>query len=64
VAPQAKAEARRDGAKLHIFVELRVPNYLGGTYRLAYDREQDQLRGTYFQPSRQRGTWFQASGFR
>jgi hypothetical protein len=45
----AKAEATRDGSKLNVFVELRAPNYPGSTYTLVYDREQDQLRGTYFQ---------------
>jgi hypothetical protein len=45
----AKAEATRDGAKLNVLVELRAPNYPGSTYTLVYDREQDQLRGTYFQ---------------
>jgi hypothetical protein len=45
----AKAEAARDGSQLNVFVELRAPNYPGGTYTLVYDREQDQLRGTYFQ---------------
>jgi hypothetical protein len=45
----AKAEAKRDGAKLNVFVELRAPNYPGSTYTLVYDQNQDQLRGTYFQ---------------
>ena len=45
----AKAEATRDGSKLNVFVELRAPNYPGSTYTLVYDREQDQLRGIYFQ---------------
>jgi hypothetical protein len=45
----AKAEATRDGSKLNVFVGLRAPNYPGSTYTLVYDREQDQLRGTYFQ---------------
>jgi hypothetical protein len=45
----AEAEATRDGSKLNVFVELRAPNYPGSTYTLVHDREQDQLRGTYFQ---------------
>ena len=45
----AKAEATRDGSKLNVFVELRAPNYPSSTYTLAYDREQDQLRGIYLQ---------------
>ena len=49
----AKAEATRDGSKLNVFVELRAPNYPGSTYTLTYDREQDQLRGIYFQAVQQ-----------
>ena len=49
----AKAEARRDGATLKVFVELRATNYPGSTYTLTYDRERDQLRGTYFQAVQQ-----------
>ena len=45
----AKAEAIREGATLKVFVELRAPNYPGSTYTLAYDKEQDQLKGIYFQ---------------
>ena len=45
----SKAEAMRDGSKLNVLVELRAPNYPGSTYTLVYDREQDQLHGTYFQ---------------
>jgi hypothetical protein len=45
----AKAESTRDGSKLNVLVELRAPNYPGSTYTLVYDREQDQLRGIYFQ---------------
>jgi hypothetical protein len=49
----AKAEATRDGSKLNVFVELRAPNYPGSTYTLAYDPQQDQLRGIYFQAVQQ-----------
>jgi hypothetical protein len=45
----AKAKAKREGATLQVFVELRAPNYPGSTYTLTYDQEQDQLRGDYFQ---------------
>jgi hypothetical protein len=45
----AQAEATREGSKINVFVELRAPNYPGSTYKLVYDRERDQLRGTYFQ---------------
>src|SRR4029077_17230524 len=49
----AKAEATRDGSTTKVFVELRAPNYPGSTYTLAYDREHDQLHGTYFQAALQ-----------
>ena len=49
----AKAEATRDGTTLKVFVELRAPNYPGSTYTLAYDPQQDQLQGTYFQAALQ-----------
>jgi len=49
----AKAEATRDGSTLKVFVELRAPNYPGSTYTLTYDREHDQLQGTYFQAVQQ-----------
>lgn len=49
----AKAEATRDGSILNVFVELRAPNYPGSTYTLTYEPQQDQLRGTYFQPALQ-----------
>jgi hypothetical protein len=49
----AKAEATRDGSTVKVFVELRAPNYPGSTYTLAYDAQQDQLRGIYFQAVQQ-----------
>ena len=49
----AKAEAKREGATLHVFVELRAPNYPGSTYTLTYDPQQDQLKGIYFQAVQQ-----------
>ena len=45
----AKAEAKRENSQLNVFVELRARNYPGSTYTLVYDRDQDQLKGTYFQ---------------
>ena len=49
----AKAKATREGSIVKVFVELRAPNYPGSTYTLTYDREQDQLRGIYFQAVQQ-----------
>jgi len=49
----AKAEATRDGSTMKVFVELRAPNYPGSTYTLTYDRQQDQLKGIYFQAVQQ-----------
>jgi hypothetical protein len=49
----AKTEATRDRSTLKVFVELRAPNYPGSTYTLTYDREQDQLKGIYFQALQQ-----------
>jgi hypothetical protein len=49
----AKAEARRDGSTLKVFVELRAANYPGSNYTLTYDREHDRLRGIYFQAIQQ-----------
>jgi hypothetical protein len=45
----ARAEARREGALVGLFVELRDVNYPGSTYTLGYDTATDQLRGIYFQ---------------
>jgi hypothetical protein len=45
----AKAEWRRKGGKLTVFVELRDVNYAGSTYTLQYDPASDRLKGTYFQ---------------
>jgi hypothetical protein len=49
----ARAEATRDGATLHVFVELRGPGYPGSTYTLTYDPQRDQLAGIYFQAALQ-----------
>jgi hypothetical protein len=45
----ARAEARREGSALKVFVELRAPGYPGSTYTLTYDPQRDRLAGTYFQ---------------
>ena len=45
----SKAQATRDGSTVKVFVELRAPNYPGSRYTLTYDRQRDQLEGTYFQ---------------
>ncbi len=49
----ARAEARRDGSALKVFVELRAPGYPGSTYTLTYDPKRDQLEGVYFQAALQ-----------
>lgn len=45
----SRAEAKRDGGKLTVFVELQDVNYPGSTYRLTYFPATDQLFGTYYQ---------------
>jgi hypothetical protein len=45
----ARAEAKREGSTLKVFVELRAPGYPGSTYTLTYDATRDQLEGIYFQ---------------
>jgi uncharacterized protein (DUF2147 family) len=45
----AKAEWRRMGDRLQVFVELRDVNYPGSTYTLIYSPEKDLLEGYYFQ---------------
>jgi len=45
----SRAEWRRDGGRLQVFMELRDVNYPGSTYTLSYAPEQDRLVGTYFQ---------------
>lgn len=45
----AHAEARYTAGNLEVFVELRDINYPGSTYTLTYDRQNDILRGVYFQ---------------
>jgi len=45
----SRAEWRREGGRLRVFIELRDTNYPGSTYDLAYLPEQDRLVGAYFQ---------------
>ena len=45
----ARAEAKREGGLVGLFVELRDVNYPGSTYTLGYDTTTDQLQGIYFQ---------------
>jgi hypothetical protein len=50
----ARAEARREGDLVGLFVEFDDVNYQGSTYTLAFDARGDQLRGIYYQaPMRQ-----------
>jgi hypothetical protein len=45
----SRAEFKRRGDKLTVFVELRDVNYPGSRYSLQYDPGLDRLTGTYFQ---------------
>ena len=45
----SRAELKRSGDKLTVFVELRDVNYPGSRYNLQYVPERDRLTGTYFQ---------------
>jgi hypothetical protein len=45
----AKAEWRRTGDLLQVFIELRDVNYPGSTYTLVYSQETDRLEGYYYQ---------------
>jgi hypothetical protein len=49
----SRAEWRRDGDRLQVFVQLRDANYPGSTYTLRYAPEQDRLVGDYFQAVQQ-----------
>jgi hypothetical protein len=44
-----RAEARKDGAAVGLFVEFADRDYPGSTYTLAYDPQNDVLRGIYYQ---------------
>ena len=45
----SRAEARKEGDLVGLFVELNDVNYPGSTYTLAYDAATDQLKGVYYQ---------------
>jgi hypothetical protein len=45
----SEARVTQDKDRLNVFIELRDVNYPGSTYTLEYDRDNDVLRGTYFQ---------------
>jgi uncharacterized protein (DUF2147 family) len=45
----SRAELKRRGNELTVFVELRDVNYPGSRYSLQYDPGLDRLTGTYFQ---------------
>jgi hypothetical protein len=45
----SRAEARREGKLVGLFVELNDVNYPGSTYNLGYDPASGELRGVYFQ---------------
>jgi hypothetical protein len=49
----ARAEWRREGGRLHVFIELRDVNYPGSTYTLDFSSERDRLVGAYFQAAQQ-----------
>jgi len=49
----SRAEWRREGGRLRVFIELRDVNYPGSTYTLSYVPEQDRLVGAYFQAVQQ-----------
>ena len=45
----SRAELKRRGDTLTVYVELRDVNYPGSRYNLQYDAKLDRLTGTYFQ---------------
>jgi hypothetical protein len=45
----SQAEARRSGAAVTVFIELRGPGYPGSTYSLIHDPKSDELKGIYHQ---------------
>jgi uncharacterized protein (DUF2147 family) len=47
--PFAVAEAKREGDRLKVFLELRAGGYDGSTYTLVYDPGADVLKGVYYQ---------------
>jgi hypothetical protein len=47
----SRAQAKGQGGDIHIFIELWDEGYPGATYDLSFNREQDTLVGSYFQPT-------------
>ena len=47
----SRAQAKGQGADIHLFIELRDEGYPGATYDLTYNRQQDTLVGSYYQPT-------------
>jgi len=45
----SRAEAKRSGAAVTVFIELRAPGYPGSTYTLIHDPKSDELKGIYHQ---------------
>jgi hypothetical protein len=45
----ATAQMRQENGSLNLFIELRDTGYPGCTYKLTYDRQNDQLKGVYYQ---------------
>ena len=45
----SQAEAKRSGAAVTVFIELRGPGYPGSTYTLIHDPKSDALKGIYHQ---------------
>ena len=48
-----KAKLYKERGFVKVFIELQDVNYPGSTYTLIYDKESDQLRGTYYQATQQ-----------
>ena len=46
----SRAEWRKEGSTLSIFIELNDKNYPGATYKLLFYAESEQLAGEYTQP--------------
>lgn len=47
--PFAKAQATRQGTRLHASFELQAGGYNGSTYELTYNPASDRLEGVYYQ---------------
>jgi len=48
-----EAKIYKENGFTKVFVKLQDRNYLGSTYTLIYDKDNDQLRGIYFQATMQ-----------